>query len=140
MPGTTEPRRYLQSSDGFIGLSGAPNKRLDTNRSFCDLLPKYLSYIPLFVFLYKKAADRVGRGELIAEICSVFEEVMQQIFSPTDQDTVIVGLEANPVAKTGNGIVNRIFLLALISLTHPWQVHLGVIGEEFLERVCDGHL
>jgi hypothetical protein len=65
---------------------------------------------------------------------------MQQIFSPTDQDTVIVGLEANPVAKTGNRIVSRIFLLALIRLTHPWQVHLGVIGEEFLEGVWDGHL
>jgi hypothetical protein len=68
--------------------------------------------------VYKKVAERVGRGELIAEICSVFGEVMQQIFSPTDQDTVIVGLEANPVAKTGNRIVSRIFLLALITLTH----------------------
>jgi hypothetical protein len=32
---------------------------------------------------------------------------MQQVFSPADQDTVIVGLEANPVAKTGNRIVSR---------------------------------
>jgi hypothetical protein len=85
-------------------------------------------------------AKRVGRGELIAEICSVFGEVMQQIFSPTDQDTVIVGFEVNPVVKTGNRIVSRIFLLASISLTHPWQVHLGVIGEEFIEGVCGGHL
>ncbi|KAJ5989660.1 hypothetical protein N7481_004870 [Penicillium waksmanii] len=46
-----------------------------------------------------------------------------RIVAPDEHDTVIVGLESNPVAKLGNRIV-----------------HLGVIGNGFLDGVNDGHL
>lgn len=56
--------------------------------------------------MYKKVADYPRRGELIAEIRSIFGEVIEQVYSPIDLDTVVVGIEANPVAKTGNRIVS----------------------------------
>ncbi|KAJ5884633.1 hypothetical protein N7495_009143 [Penicillium taxi] len=56
--------------------------------------------------VYKQVAESMRRGELIAEVRSIFGEVIEQIFSPMDQDTVVVGIEANPVAKTGNRIVS----------------------------------
>ncbi|KAJ5518798.1 hypothetical protein N7453_001220 [Penicillium expansum] len=73
--------------------------------------------------VYKKVADSPRRGDLIAEIRSIFGEVIEQVYSPIDLDTVVVGIEANPVAKTGNRII-----------------HLGVIGDDFQQDVCDGHL
>ncbi|KAJ5908058.1 hypothetical protein N7495_000740 [Penicillium taxi] len=54
--------------------------------------------------VYKIVAESMKRGELIAEVRSIFGDVIEQIFSPMDQDTVVVGIEANPVAKTGNRI------------------------------------
>ncbi|KAF3384324.1 hypothetical protein F1880_001850 [Penicillium rolfsii] len=54
--------------------------------------------------VYKKVADRVNKGELIAEIRSIFGMVIEQIFCSTE-DSVVVGIEANPVAKSGNRIV-----------------------------------
>lgn len=64
--------------------------------------------------VHKKVAETVRRGEVIAEIHSVFGELIQSIIAPDDHDTVIVGLESNPVAKLGNRIVSFIWLSLLL--------------------------
>lgn len=56
--------------------------------------------------VYKKVADTVQRGEVIAEIHSIFGELLERIVGPDEHATVIVGLESNPVAKLGNRIVS----------------------------------
>ncbi|KAJ5104232.1 hypothetical protein N7532_004761 [Penicillium argentinense] len=71
----------------------------------------------------KRVGDIVGKGEVVAEIHSVFGTLLQSFTGPDNYSTVVVGLESNPVAKLGNRIV-----------------HLGVIGNEFLDDAHDGHL
>lgn len=54
--------------------------------------------------VFKDIADRVRPGEKIAEIYTVFGDLIEQIFAP-DCETVVIGVEGNPVAKTGNRVV-----------------------------------
>ena len=61
-------------------------------------------------------------GELIAEVQTIFGDVVERIVAP-DFETVVVGVEGNPVAKTGSRVV-----------------HLGVIGDAFESAKGDGHL
>ncbi|CAE7741868.1 unnamed protein product, partial [Symbiodinium sp. KB8] len=62
----------------------------------------------------------VRKGEIIAEIRSIFGELTDRYIAPCDG--VIVGKSENPVAQTGDRIL-----------------HLGVVEEIFPAKVSDGH-
>jgi hypothetical protein len=55
--------------------------------------------------VFKDIAEHVQPGELIAEIQSIFGDAIEKIYAP-DYDTVVVGVEGNPVAKGGNRVVS----------------------------------
>ena len=55
--------------------------------------------------MFKKPAERVHPRELIGEIHTIFGDPVERIFAP-DFETVVVGIEANPVAKSGNRVVS----------------------------------
>ncbi|KFY87330.1 hypothetical protein V500_07028 [Pseudogymnoascus sp. VKM F-4518 (FW-2643)] len=73
--------------------------------------------------VFKDIAELVQPGELIAQVESIFGDVIEEVHAPADYLTVVVGLEANPIARGGNRIV-----------------HLGVVGSNFGEVANDGHL
>lgn len=54
--------------------------------------------------VFKDVAQLVRPGELLAEIQTIFGDMIEQIFAP-DFDAVVVGVEGNPVAKAGNRVV-----------------------------------
>ncbi|CAK7207586.1 hypothetical protein SEUCBS139899_010396 [Sporothrix eucalyptigena] len=72
--------------------------------------------------IFKDVAQIVQPGELVAEIQTIFGDVIERIHAP-DYETVVVGVEDNPVAKTGSRVI-----------------HLGVVGNVFGSAVGDGHL
>ncbi|KAL1889486.1 hypothetical protein Sste5346_008864 [Sporothrix stenoceras] len=72
--------------------------------------------------IFKDVADIVQPGELIAEVQTIFGDVVERIVAP-DFATIVVGVEGNPVAKTGSRVI-----------------HLGVIGDTFEVAKGDGHL
>ncbi|RAO68930.1 uncharacterized protein BHQ10_004942 [Talaromyces amestolkiae] len=55
--------------------------------------------------VFKKPAERVHPRELIGEIQTIFGDPVEKIYAP-DFETVVVGIEANPVAKSGNRVVS----------------------------------
>lgn len=59
-----------------------------------------------FETVYRNLAERLERGSLIAEVQTIFGETIEAIHAPSDYDTVVVGLENNPVAKRGNRVVS----------------------------------
>lgn len=63
---------------------------------------------------------------------SLFNDLLQRIVAPNEHDSVIVGLELNPVAKMGNRIVSFCSSCVLDILNQSFQlllqVHLGVLG------------
>ncbi|OBT79638.1 hypothetical protein VF21_01346 [Pseudogymnoascus sp. 05NY08] len=73
--------------------------------------------------VFKDIAELVQPGELIAQVESIFGDVIEEVYAPADYLTIVVGVEANPIARGGNRIV-----------------HLGVVGSNFGEVANDGHL
>lgn len=61
--------------------------------------------------MFKNIADRIQPGELLAEIKTIFGESVEKIYAPLEYETVVVGIEANPVAKCGNRVVSLVDLL-----------------------------
>ena len=62
----------------------------------------------------------VKRGEVVAEITSVWGDVVDRVVAPSDG--IIVGKSTNPVCNTGDRIL-----------------HLGVVDQFFLDKAADGH-
>ncbi|CAK7208950.1 hypothetical protein SCUCBS95973_000286 [Sporothrix curviconia] len=72
--------------------------------------------------VFKDVAQIVQPGEVLAEVQNIFGDVVERIHAP-DFETVVVGVEDNPVAKTGSRVI-----------------HLGVVGNVFGSAAGDGHL
>lgn len=56
--------------------------------------------------VFKDIAELVQPGELIAQVESIFGDVIEEVHAPVDYQTIVVGLEANPIARGGNRIVS----------------------------------
>ncbi|KAL5352337.1 hypothetical protein ACLOAV_002284 [Pseudogymnoascus australis] len=54
--------------------------------------------------VFKDIAELVQPGELIAQVESIFGDVIEEVHAPADYPTVVVGVEANPIARGGNRI------------------------------------
>lgn len=84
----------------YSKLGGILKGQLVTKRG---KVPKISTNIAVIVF--KKPAERVHPRELIGEIQTIFGDPVEKIYAP-DFETVVVGIEANPVAKSGNRVVS----------------------------------
>ncbi|KAI0144833.1 hypothetical protein BJ166DRAFT_629431 [Pestalotiopsis sp. NC0098] len=107
-----------------IGLLGSEDRIIPTCKTVeCERSYWVFSSQPGILRVYKNLAERLERGSLIAEVQTIFGQTIEAIHAPSDYDTVVVGLENNPVAKRGNRVV-----------------HLGVVGTDFPRApVDDGH-
>ncbi|KFY38370.1 hypothetical protein V495_06614 [Pseudogymnoascus sp. VKM F-4514 (FW-929)] len=113
------------SDIGLFSASQIPDQTLDATSSLCvkETIVCTRSY---WIFtqtggilrVFKDIADLVQPGELIAQVESIFGDVIEEVHAPVDYPTVVVGLEANPIARGGNRVV-----------------HLGVIGSNFGEVI-----
>lgn len=56
--------------------------------------------------VFKDIAELVQPGELIAQVESIFGDVIEEVYAPADYLTIVVGVEANPIARGGNRIVS----------------------------------
>ena len=72
------------------------------------------------LYVFPSVATWVRKGDVIAEIHSVFGDVVDRIIAP--QDAIVVGKSTNPVAETGDRII-----------------HLGVVEPSFPVKAEDGH-
>lgn len=63
----------------------------------------------------------VRRGEVVAEIFSVYGRLVDRILAPSDG--VVVGKSQNPVTETGDRVV-----------------HLGIVEPAFPKKADDGHV
>jgi predicted deacylase len=73
------------------------------------------------LYVFPAVATWVRRGDVVAEIHSVYGALVDRIVAP--QDAVVVGKSTNPVAESGDRIL-----------------HLGVVEPAFPAKAEDGHM
>lgn len=56
--------------------------------------------------VFKDIAELVQPGELIAQVESIFGDIIEEVYAPVDYLTVVVGVEANPIARGGHRVVS----------------------------------